>query len=402
MHTDHLGSATVTTAADGSIVSEQWFGPFGRRLDAQGRDLPRNVGVPDGLRVGFTGHEQEDTLGLVDMRGRYYDPTQRRFLTTDPVIASPLSSQGFSPYAYVSNNPLSRIDPTGWADEDLTPFEDEGPWDTSGMDDGPEPPQTVAGGGDNPAYDDPGMDFDPGESMAGQDEEGGNDGTDDYSDSGSKQARGIEGWFWSRDVLDNYDEANGQSMLHDVGTVAYNEFAIAIHRHRGERGDTMTAYDMADMADEIRAEIRERGGSVQDWEAARDRWLRALSGGGPPVVQATARQEAAPQLANGTMAYNPIMNQIVVRSDAGAGQFRWTVEGTSGVDMDRASISGSVFFQLDHELVHPEHPNWSEERVVEEVNGALMSLGLPVREGYTTRFALDDNGFQWVVPQHVR
>lgn len=51
-HTDHLGRA-----ADGSVVHEQWFGPFGRRLDPQGRDLPRNAGVPDGLRVGFTGHE---------------------------------------------------------------------------------------------------------------------------------------------------------------------------------------------------------------------------------------------------------------------------------------------------------------------------------------------------------
>jgi RHS repeat-associated protein len=169
-------------------VNQQWFGPFGRRLDTQGRDLPRNVGVPEGLRVGFTGHEQEDTLGLVDMRGRYYDPTQRRFLTTDPVIASPLSTQGFSPYAYVSNNPLSRIDPTGFTEDGFDDYSrpgsvDEGPWDTSGMDD-QAPPDTIAGGGGNPGYDDPGADFDPGESMAGQDEEGGNDGTDDYSDSG--------------------------------------------------------------------------------------------------------------------------------------------------------------------------------------------------------------------------
>jgi RHS repeat-associated protein len=408
IHTDHLGSATVTTASDGSVVSEQWFGPFGRRLDAQGRDLPRNTGVPEGLRVGFTGHEQEDTLGLVDMRGRYYDPTQRRFLTPDPIIARPLSTQAFSPYAYVDNNPLSRIDPTGFWGESAEEngFMDEGDWDLSGMDSGAGGSGSASGSGMAADYrDDDGgdIDFDPGESMAGQDEQAGNDGTDDWSDSGSsKQARGVEGWFWSREVIENYEEANGRTLLHDVATVAYNEFAIAIHRTRGSRGDTMTAYDMADMAAEIRAEIEAGGRSVQDWEAARARWLRALSGGAPPLVQATARQAASPQLANGTMAFNPLMNHIVVRSDAGAGEFRWTVEGTADLDANRTSISGSVFFQLDHELIHPEHPSWSEERVVQEVNLALQALGLPLRDGYTTRFILDDHVFQWVVPQRVR
>ena len=146
--------------------------------------------MPDGLRVGFTGHEQEDTLGLVDMRGRYYDPTQRRFLTPDPIIASPLSTQAFSPYAYVDNNPLSRIDPTGfWGESaDENGFLDEGDWDLSGMDGGAGGSPAGGMSADHDDYDQGDMDFDPGEAMAGQDEEGGNDGTDDWSDSGSKQA----------------------------------------------------------------------------------------------------------------------------------------------------------------------------------------------------------------------
>lgn len=172
---------------------------------------------------------------------------------------------------------------------------DERDWDLSGMDAGTGASGGSGGGGsasgmaaDYDDYDSGDMDFDPGEAMAGQDEQAGNDGNDDWSDSGSsKQARGVEGWFWSRDVIENYEEANGQTLLHDVATVAYNEFAIAIHRTRGSRGDTMTAYDMADMANEIRAEIEARGGSVRAWERTRNRWLRALSGEGTPLVEAT-------------------------------------------------------------------------------------------------------------------
>lgn len=174
------------------------------------RRLSRNAGVPEGLRVGFTGHEQEDTLGLVDMRGRYYDPTQRRFLTPDPIIASPLSTQAFSPYAYVDNNPLSRIDPTGFWGEaaDENGFMDEGDWDLSGMDAGTGASGGAGGGGsasgmaaDYDDYDSGDMDLDPGEAVAGQDEQAGNDGNDDWSDSGSsklRRARAAPRALWPR------------------------------------------------------------------------------------------------------------------------------------------------------------------------------------------------------------
>jgi RHS repeat-associated protein len=193
VHTDHLGSATVTTDPEGNIVSEQWFGPFGRRLGLDGRDLPAGSGAPDALRVGFTGHEQEDALGLVDMRGRFYDPSQRRFLTPDPLVAEPTATQSWSPYSYVRNNPLSRIDPSGWID-DASGFEDEpggfideGAWDTSGMDADDTTGASSGAPGGYDDFDDGDVDFDPGDGFVGQDEEGGNDGADDYSASGSKQ-----------------------------------------------------------------------------------------------------------------------------------------------------------------------------------------------------------------------
>src|ERR1700677_4424582 len=48
------------------------------------------------------------------MKGRLYDPKAGRFLTTDPLVADPLSAQSWNAYAYVENNPLNFIDPTGF------------------------------------------------------------------------------------------------------------------------------------------------------------------------------------------------------------------------------------------------------------------------------------------------
>ena len=115
-HSDHLGSATVTTNAAGDVTARQWFGPFGVRLASTGRDVARGVGVPANLRTGFGGHEQEDALGLVDMGGRFYDPYQRRFMTPDPFVVDATSTQSWNAYTYVRNNPLNRIDPTGFED----------------------------------------------------------------------------------------------------------------------------------------------------------------------------------------------------------------------------------------------------------------------------------------------
>jgi uncharacterized protein RhaS with RHS repeats len=44
------------------------------------------------------------------MQQRYYDPVAMRFLSVDPVAASPLS---FSRYWYANNNPYKNIDPDG-------------------------------------------------------------------------------------------------------------------------------------------------------------------------------------------------------------------------------------------------------------------------------------------------
>lgn len=115
-HDDGLRSVSLITNPTGLTVhGRQWFGPFGQRLALDGTDAP-----PETTTVvrGFTEHRQEDALGLIDMRGRFYDPRLRQFLTPDPLEADPLSSQGTNPYSYVMNRPPNAWDPSGFDDED--------------------------------------------------------------------------------------------------------------------------------------------------------------------------------------------------------------------------------------------------------------------------------------------
>jgi RHS repeat-associated protein len=67
-----------------------------------------------GTALGFTGHESDDDLGLVNMKGRVFDPRLGRFSTPDPVVAQPTFGQSWNPYSYVLNSPLAYVDPSGF------------------------------------------------------------------------------------------------------------------------------------------------------------------------------------------------------------------------------------------------------------------------------------------------
>ena len=120
LHRDHLGSVRAVTNASGSAVTTASYDPYGgRRLDDGSREssateLEAAAGnrTLDGVR-GFTGHEQLDRIGLVHMGGRVYDPRLGRFLSPDPVIGNPGSSQSWNLYSYAGNSPMSFTDPTG-------------------------------------------------------------------------------------------------------------------------------------------------------------------------------------------------------------------------------------------------------------------------------------------------
>jgi RHS repeat-associated protein len=58
--------------------------------------------------------------GLYYLRNRVYDPSIGRFLTRDPLSGSPSNPQTQNRYAYVENNPVNRVDPTGLDSEGVT------------------------------------------------------------------------------------------------------------------------------------------------------------------------------------------------------------------------------------------------------------------------------------------
>ncbi|XXU32019.1 RHS repeat-associated core domain-containing protein [Sorangium sp. So ce887] len=113
VHVDHLGSVDALTDEDGAVIERRSYDPFGQRRDpVWGEPVPASFSSE--TTRGFTGHEGDDELGLVNMKGRIFDPRIGRFLTTDPIVQAPLSGQSWNPYSYVRNSPLNYVDPSGF------------------------------------------------------------------------------------------------------------------------------------------------------------------------------------------------------------------------------------------------------------------------------------------------
>ncbi len=109
---DYQGSIVAVLNQIGTIVEKRLFDPWGAIVkvqDGQGHNLA-------GLTVldrGYTGHEHIQSVGLINMNGRLYDPKLRRFLSPDNYIQDPYNTQNYNRYGYVLNNPTKYTDPTG-------------------------------------------------------------------------------------------------------------------------------------------------------------------------------------------------------------------------------------------------------------------------------------------------
>lgn len=112
--TDWLGTMRATTDSSGVLQGLCRSLPFGDGLACNGN-------IPDPHH--FTGKERDTESGNDYFEARYYASSMGRFLSPDwsakiePVPYSKLDNpQTLNLYAYVGNNPLSRVDPTGHAD----------------------------------------------------------------------------------------------------------------------------------------------------------------------------------------------------------------------------------------------------------------------------------------------
>ena len=97
-----IGSTSEMTAADGSVLNSYVYDPFGIVLT-------QSETVANAFQyAGEYGVTSEDTA-LYVMRARYYAAEVGRFLSPDPIGLA----GGVNLYTYVSNGPLTKIDPTG-------------------------------------------------------------------------------------------------------------------------------------------------------------------------------------------------------------------------------------------------------------------------------------------------
>ncbi len=122
---DEVGSvmATVTENLGGSnqTMSLTSYDAWGKARPTSGTNAYQYPApgtfyspTPAGQEEGFAGHDNLSDTGLVDMEGRVYDPEVGNFLSPDPNVQYPFSSQGYDRYTYVNDNPLSLSDPSGY------------------------------------------------------------------------------------------------------------------------------------------------------------------------------------------------------------------------------------------------------------------------------------------------
>lgn len=115
-HSDRQRSVAAVTDLDGHVVERYRYWAFGETsvYDGGGAPLAESaIGSP----IGFQGRWREG--GLYYFRARFYDPEAGRFLTRDPEEYV----DGMNMYAFVGNNPTSRVDPMGReeTEEDTAP-----------------------------------------------------------------------------------------------------------------------------------------------------------------------------------------------------------------------------------------------------------------------------------------
>jgi RHS repeat-associated protein len=110
---DRLGS--TVNVIDNNSPTLRSYDAFGKPIMGNGNLLsPPALGLTDTLH-GFTKHEHDDDVLLINTVGRLYDFQLGRFLQVDPIIGNPSNSRSLNPYSYIGNNPLSGTDPTGYA-----------------------------------------------------------------------------------------------------------------------------------------------------------------------------------------------------------------------------------------------------------------------------------------------
>jgi len=101
VHTyDHLGSIREAIDSTGTIRARYDYALWGDRTKLTG-DLE--------IEPGFTGHYEDESVGLTSAPFRAYDADLGRWISRDPIA----EAGGMNLYAYVANTPVDAYDPLG-------------------------------------------------------------------------------------------------------------------------------------------------------------------------------------------------------------------------------------------------------------------------------------------------
>jgi RHS repeat-associated protein len=112
LHRDYQGSIIAITNSVGAVIEKRQYDPWGlltKIQDGTGNNLTKLTFFDRG----YTGHEHLESVGLINMNGRVYDPILHRFLQADSMVQEPYNTQNYNRYGYCLNNPLKYTDISG-------------------------------------------------------------------------------------------------------------------------------------------------------------------------------------------------------------------------------------------------------------------------------------------------
>jgi RHS repeat-associated protein len=113
---DPLGTKRVQVSGTGTAELNCVSLPFGNNIgNTRVADcLPvASSSAPDAVEVHFTGKERDTESGNDNFGARYFGSSTGRFISPDSQVGTLTNPQTLNRYAYVLNNPLIFIDPTG-------------------------------------------------------------------------------------------------------------------------------------------------------------------------------------------------------------------------------------------------------------------------------------------------